>query len=92
MERDQPATAEGIVLDRYLEVCSGVLKSIGNSLIDGVEMKPETEALTKLDALSEQLRKTDTARSPAQAAMTPAQAAMTKSTDKTDTGPILGTA
>jgi uncharacterized membrane protein YccC len=77
MERDQPETAEGIVLDRYLEVCSDVLKSIGNSLIDGVEMKPETEALTELDALPEQLRKTDTARSPTQVVMTPALAAMT---------------
>jgi uncharacterized membrane protein YccC len=70
MQRDQPETPEGIVLDRYLEVCSIVLKSIGNSLIEGVEMKPETEALTELDALPEQLRKTEAARSPAQAAMT----------------------
>ncbi len=60
--RDQPETHEVAILQRYLTTASRVLISIGNSLIDGVEMSAETDALAEFDALSEQLRDADPSR------------------------------
>jgi uncharacterized membrane protein YccC len=57
--RDQPETADVAILDRYLKTASRVLNSIGSSLIDGIEMSAEPDALAELDAFSEQLRDAD---------------------------------
>jgi uncharacterized membrane protein YccC len=67
--REQPGSSDVTVLDRYFEICSKVLSALGNSLIAGVPMSPDADALKELGTLAERLREPDSTRSPAVDAM-----------------------
>jgi uncharacterized membrane protein YccC len=56
MEREAPASSEGAILSRYLEICSRVLSSIGDSLLPGEPLRAAPEDLSELHALADELR------------------------------------
>ena len=66
VRREDVAGAEGEVLDRFLELCSRVLRSIGDSLISGETATATPKDLYELDTTVEQLRELSrTSSSPA---------------------------
>lgn len=56
IEREAPASREGAILSRYLEVCSRVLGAIGDSLHLGEPLRAAPEDLSELHALADELR------------------------------------
>jgi uncharacterized membrane protein YccC len=68
-ERDDSGDAASGVLDRYFEICSRTLNSIGDALGTGQPTTVESEDLTGLAMLAERMRAEDSAGQPVLAAM-----------------------
>ena len=60
IEREVPASREGAILSRYLEICSRVLGSIGNSLVGTEPLRVLPEDLQEVATIAEELREQET--------------------------------
>lgn len=62
IERDNPASPEGAIIDRYFEICSGLLRPVGDSLIAGQPADAPAERMQELQSLAEHLREPSAAQ------------------------------
>ena len=65
MEREDPTSPEAKILDRYFEICSRILSSVGTALQAGEPADAAAKDLQEIETLTEQLRETNSGTSPA---------------------------
>jgi uncharacterized membrane protein YccC len=71
IDREDSGTASTTgLLDRYFEMCSRILNSIGDALSIGRPVTADSEDLPELETLAERMRAADPARQPVLTAMT----------------------
>jgi len=63
MEREHPAIAEGVILDRYFAICAKLLGAIGDSLRAGEPARAVPECVRELESLAERMREPNPAGS-----------------------------
>ena len=62
IHRESPESRDGEILERYFEISSRLLKSLGESLLAGEQPSAAPGCLQKLDELAEAMRQPDEAR------------------------------